>query len=123
MLMGSFTEDFVELTLQVQGHPETPILTCHGHVICGNEAEALHAAILRLLAVAERVTVELRFVRKMDCAGLGAIIDGFRVARHQGKSLEISAAPRCVRILIHATGLNGTLAPAEQGSCVGTSAA
>ena len=104
----------MELILDVQGRADKPILHCRGNIICGHEAEALQAAISRLLTVAEHVTLDLRDVRKMDCAGLGAIVAGSSLARQRGKTLELRSVPSQIRQMIRATGLLGYLNETEQ---------
>lgn len=104
----------MELTLEVQRQDDKPILYCHGHVICGDEAEALQAAIAKLLAVAEHVMVDLQDVRKMDCAGLGVIVTCLDLARQRGKALELRSVPKHIRQMIRVTGLQGYLNVADQ---------
>ena len=107
------SEDVVELTLEVQHRDEKPTLYCHGHLICGHEAEALLAAVARLLSNSQHVIVDLKDVRKIDCGGIGALAAAVCVARQHGKSLELSSIPRKVRLMMQMTGLYGVLTMAE----------
>ena len=104
----------MELTLEVQCRDDKPILACQGHLICGDEAEALLAAVVRLLATSEQITLDLRELRKMDCAGLGAIVASLNVARQRGRSLELCAVPPRIRKMIDLAGLHGVLCFSEQ---------
>jgi anti-anti-sigma factor len=113
----------VELMLQVKFNEDKPVLTCHGHLICGQEAEALQAALGRLLIVARGVTLDLGDIRKIDCAGLGVIAEALRVARLSGKSLELRSVPPNVRQLMEVTGLSAVLCKQSDQTYVGASAA
>lgn len=103
----------MELTLEVQCRGDKPILACHGHLICGDEAEALLAAVVRLLATSEQITLDLHELRKMDCAGLGAIVAALNVARQSGRTIELCAVPPRIRKMIDLAGLRGVLCSSE----------
>ena len=109
--------------LQVESHDNQTVLHCHGHLICGNEAEALQAALIRLLTVTDSVTIDLRHVRKMDCAGLGIIVRAMRDAAQNGKTVQLRSVPRHVRSLIELTGLQRILQEHSRVRLVGASAA
>jgi anti-anti-sigma factor len=96
----------VELMLQVQSYPDAIALVCHGNVIYGDETEALRAALGRLLVVGDRVIVNLQYVRKIDCAGLGALADAARRAALQNRSLELCSVPARVKTMLRITGLH-----------------
>lgn len=104
----------VELTLEVQCRDNKPILHCKGHLIYGDEAEALLAAVARLTSSAEHITVSLRGLRKMDCAGLGALVAARNVARERGRSMGLCAVPTKVQRMISLTGLEEVLCYAEE---------
>src|SRR5512140_2936928 len=104
----------VELTLEVQCRDDRPILACQGHLICGDEAEALLAAVARLLSTSEQITLDLRDLSKMDCAGLGAIVASLNAARQRGRTLELCAVPPRIRRMINLAGLQGVLCFAER---------
>jgi anti-sigma B factor antagonist len=104
----------VELTLEVQCRDDKPILSCQGHLICGDEADALLAAISRLLATSEQITLDLRDLRKMDCAGLGAIVAAVNVAHQRGRSVELCAVPPRIRRMINLAGLEGIFCVSER---------
>ena len=103
----------MELTLEVQRTDEKPVLFCHGHLICGHEAEALMAAVARLLSTSQHLILDLRDVRKIDCGGIGALAAVVCVARQNGKSLELRSIPRKVRFMMQMTGLQEILNIAE----------
>jgi anti-anti-sigma factor len=92
--------------LQVQSHRGGIALICHGHVIYGDETEALRAALGRLLLVGDRVIVNLQYVRKMDCSGLGALADAARRACLSGRSVELCSVPSNVKRMLMITRLH-----------------
>ena len=106
----------MELTLEVQSRDEKPVLFCHGHLICGHESEALLAAVVRLLSTSQRVILDLRDVRKIDCGGIGALAAAVSVAHRYGKSIELSSVPRKVRFMMQITGLHRVLKVAESST-------
>lgn len=97
----------MELTLQVQSHEGTLRLSCHGNAICGEESEALQAALVHLLAAEgrDRLVVDLQHLRKLDCAALGVLADAALRARQIGKSLELANVPAAVQALLRTTRL------------------
>ncbi len=116
----------MELMLHVRNQGDTPVLTCRGSIIRGNESEALHAALSQLLGAADRVIVNLQQVHKIDCAGLGVIAALAGQAETGRKSLELCAVSEPVRALLRLTCLDRVLKVHEQHSsafaCVGTAA-
>ncbi len=104
----------MELTLEVECRGDKRVLNCRGHLICGDEAEALLAAVARLLASSDSVTLDLRELRKMDCAGLGAVVASLSVARQWGRKLELCAVPPRIRRMIDVTGLQEVLCFSER---------
>ncbi len=99
--------------LQVQSLDHTLQLACHGNVVCGEESEALQAALAHLLADQghDRIAVNLQHVRKMDCAGLGILASAALRARQLGKSLELIAVPAAVQSMLRMTRLDSVLTP------------
>jgi anti-anti-sigma factor len=83
----------VELIFEVQGRNEKLILSCRGQLVCGHEADALQVTFCRLLASTRHITLDLHNVRKMDCAGLGAIVACMTLARQQGKTFDLCFVP------------------------------
>jgi anti-anti-sigma factor len=115
----------VELIFEVQGRDEKLILICRGQLVCGNEADALQITFCRLLASTRHITLDLHNVRKMDCAGLGALVSCMTVARQQGKSFDLCFVPPQISNMIRVTGLHRVLHIVEQksASSVGVCAA
>jgi anti-anti-sigma factor len=115
----------VELIFEVQGRNEKLILSCRGQLVCGNEADALQITFCRLLASTRHITLDLHNVRKMDCAGLGAIVACMTLARQQGKTFDLCFVPSHISNMIRVTGLYRVLHVAEQksASSVGVCAA
>jgi len=99
----------VELVLQVESHHHKVALICSGKLVAGDEAEALQAALSRLLEASEGVTLNLGSVYKIDCAGLGVIADAARRARLAGRSFELCAVPDAVWRMLRLTGLHQAL--------------
>ncbi len=106
--------------LQVHRREDVLLLSCLGNIINGEESEALHAALIHLLGTrdSERVVVDLRGVRKVDCAGLGVLADGARRALKAGKSLQLANIPRGVFHLLQLTRLSTIFAADEMLSNV-----
>jgi len=71
------------------------------------------------------ITLDLHNVRKMDCAGLGAIVACMTLARQQGKTFDLCFVPSHISNMIRVTGLYRVLHVAEQksASSVGVCAA
>ena len=109
--------------LQVESHDNQPVLNCHGHLICGEEAEAMQVALVRLLSVADSVTIDLGDIRKMDCAGLGVIVGAMRAASQHGKTIQLRSVPRHIRYMFELTGLERILQQNPKTMLVGASAA
>jgi anti-anti-sigma factor len=103
----------VELIFEVQGRGEQLIVRCRGQLVCGHEAEALRATMNRLFKSAEHITLDLSSVRKMDCAGLGALVACMAFARQHGKQFELCFIPSRIWNMITVTGLHRVLAMAQ----------
>jgi anti-anti-sigma factor len=104
----------VELIFEVQGRNEKLILSCRGQLVCGHEADALQVTFCRLLASTRHITLDLHNVRKMDCAGLGAIVACMTLARQQGKTFDLCFVPQGISNMIRVTGLHHVLHVAEK---------
>ena len=109
--------------LQVERHDNKTILNCHGNLICGDEAEAMQAVIRRLITVTDKITIDLKGIRKMDCAGLGIIVEAMRAASQQGKVIQLRSVPRRIRSMFELTGLERILQQEKKALLVGASAA
>lgn len=104
----------MELIFEVQGRNEKLILSCRGQLVCGHEADALQVTFCRLLASTRHITLDLHNVRKMDCAGLGAIVACMTLARQQGKAFDLCFVPPNISDMIRVTGLHHVLHIAER---------
>ena len=98
-------------------------LSCHGNLVCGQEAEAFQAAINRLLSSSngEPIFICLSQVRKIDCAGLGVIAEAARHALDEGRILQLKSVSPAISRMLRFTRLDSILQVVESSgrvSCV-----
>jgi len=107
----------VSLTLQVRTSDRAAVIRCHGEMLAGSGADALKQTVASLFKTYRRVVVNLHELKRLDCAGVGAIAACASLAWSQHKSLALCCVAEPVRKLLELTHLTTILTLHESERC------
>ena len=96
----------MNLAVEVRATGSSAIVMCTGDVLLGQGADILRTTLYGLLRRYDRVTLNLQDVRRLDCAGLGAIASAAGIAASENKSLSVCGAFGVVDQVLTITRLN-----------------
>ena len=96
----------MNLAVEVRATGSSAIVMCTGDVLLGQGAEILRTTLYGLLHRYDRVTLNLQEVRRLDCAGLGAIASAAGIALRSNKALGVCGAFGLVDQVLTLTRLN-----------------
>ena len=99
----------MSLTLQVRTWDKCAVVRCQGEMLAGPEANALKRTVASLLKSYRRVVVNLQELKRLDCAGIGAIVACASLAWSEQKSLALCCVSEPVRKLLELTHLTAFL--------------
>jgi anti-anti-sigma factor len=99
-------ENMRNLGLQIRRRGDSFVLFCSGEIVRGEPGESLDRVLADLLAVGERIILNLQDVHTIDCGGLGVIVERFVQARRSGKSIEFCCVSQRVLKLMRVTGMD-----------------
>jgi len=83
--------------LKIESHiaDGVTVLTCHGRIAFGEEAQALRDMVKKVLETTKKVILDLSGVSYMDSGGLGSLVGAYSSARHAGADVKlIGLGPR-----------------------------
>ena len=84
------------MNLKIESHVTdgVTILTCHGRIAFGEEAQALRDMVKQVLAT-KKIILDLSDVSYMDSGGLGSLVGAYSSARQSGADVKlIGLGPR-----------------------------
>jgi anti-sigma B factor antagonist len=85
------------VNLKIESHVTdgVTILTCHGRIAFGEEAQALRDMVKQVLATTKKIILDLSDVSYMDSGGLGSLVGAYSSARQSGADVKlIGLGPR-----------------------------
>ena len=85
------------MNLKIESHVTdgVTILTCHGRIAFGEEAQALRDMVKQVLSTTKKIILDLSGVSYMDSGGLGSLVGAYSSARHSGADVKlIGLGPR-----------------------------
>lgn len=103
----------MDLVLEIRTGRERVIMTCHGKLVGGKEADAFRRSAMLLLGGFDQLTINLSGVRAVDCGGLGSLASVLALAIDKGKQVRITHASPLIAEMLRITKLEGSV---ETGS-------
>jgi anti-anti-sigma factor len=96
----------MDLILEVRTGRERVTMACHGKLIGGKEADAFRRSAMLLLGGFDKLTINLKEVRSVDCGGLGSLASVLALAVDKGKQVRIAHASPLVTEMLRLSNLD-----------------
>jgi anti-sigma B factor antagonist len=95
------------MNLKIESHvtDAVTVLTCHGRISFGEEAQALRDMVKQVLATTKKIILDLSGVTYMDSGGLGSLVGSYSSARQAGADVKLIGLGPRLRETLHITKL------------------
>ena len=104
----------MQLKLQNARFGNVMVIRCDGHIVAGEEVQALEAAIERISLETGQIVLNLAQTNFLDSGGLGALVRFTRVLRRNHGDMVLSDLTPFVVHALQATNLHTFFRPARR---------
>ena len=94
------------ILIQKRHADKLAVLAVAGRLTVGEASSELHAAVQECVAAGDKdIVIDMREIRYVDSAGLGALVTSLTCARNSGGTLRLANVPKRIQDLLDVSSL------------------